>query len=461
MQTYLEFLDLSVGFPQEGFKVVNDTLFFHDIDLMEIVETYGTPLRFTYLPIISKKIQQAKLYFQKAFIRNDYRGTYTYCYCTKSSHFRHVLEEALKNDIHIETSSAFDIPIIEALERRGMIKKDTMVVCNGFKREQYKQNIVDLIHDGFTNIIPVLDNKEEFNFYQNELEQPCKLGIRIAVEEQPDYEFYTSRLGVRAEDIIDFYLHKIKRAPNFKLVMLHFFVNSGIRDTPYYWNELEKCVQLYCKLSKVNPDLHVLNIGGGLPFRNSLDFQFDYEYIINEIVSRIKQICEENEVREPDLVTEFGSYTVAEASGLLFRVIGRKQQNDREKWLMLDCSIMTTLPDVWALNQRYILLPINNWDAEYERVNLGGITCDSQDFYNHDAHIKVLFLPKTRKQQFLGFFHTGAYQETLSGLGGIHHCLIPTPRHLLIRKTQENRLDFEIFTEEQNSREVLKILGYA
>jgi arginine decarboxylase len=192
-----------------------------------------------------------------------------------------------------------------------------------------------------------------------------------------------------------------------------------------------------------------------------LDFQFDYEYIINEIVSRIKQICEENEVREPDLVTEFGSYTVAEASGLLFRVIGRKQQNDREKWLMLDCSIMTTLPDVWALNQRYILLPINNWDAEYERVNLGGITCDSQDFYNHDAHIKVLFLPKTRKQQFLGFFHTGAYQETLSGLGGIHHCLIPTPRHLLIRKTQENRLDFEIFTEEQNSREVLKILGYA
>ena len=33
-------------------------------NLMEMIETYGTPLRFTYLPLISKKIQQAKLFFQ-------------------------------------------------------------------------------------------------------------------------------------------------------------------------------------------------------------------------------------------------------------------------------------------------------------------------------------------------------------------------------------------------------------
>lgn len=460
MQSYAEFLDLSVGFPQDGFEVVDDELYFHDINLMELVETFGTPLRFTYMPIISKKIQQAKLMFQKAMLKHNYRGSYKYAYCTKSSHFKHVLEEALKNDIHLETSSAFDMPIIEHLEKKGMITKDIFILCNGFKKQMYMQYIVDLIHDGFHNLIPILDNKEEFNFYNNELEIPCKLGIRIATEEKPDFPFYTSRLGIRYEDIIDFYNTKIKNNPNFKMVLLHFFVNSGIRDTPYYWNELEKNVELYCKLKKINPDLQYLDIGGGLPFKDSLTFDYDYEYMISEIINRIKQICTEHQVQEPDIITEFGSYTVAESGGTLFKVIGRKQQNDREKWLMLDGSLMTTLPDIWALGQRFILLPLNNWDETYERVNLGGLTCDSLDFYNNDAHINSIFMPKTRKLQYIGFFHTGAYQETLSGTGGIHHCLMPTPRHVIIRKNRDETLSYDVKDEEQNSKQVLKILGY-
>ncbi|MES2628339.1 MAG: arginine decarboxylase [Bacteroidota bacterium] len=462
MQSYAEFLDLSVGFPQGSYEVIDDELYFNDLNLMEMIETYGTPLKFTYLPSISKNIQQAKLWFQQAIIKNDYRGKYVYCYCTKSSHFRHILEEALKNDIHLETSSAFDMPIIDHLEKKGQVRKDVMVICNGFKREQYKQYIVDMIRDGFTNIIPVLDNKEEFNFYDDELaDKEVQVGIRIASEEQPDSQFYTSRLGIREDDIVDFYQNRISRHGNVKLKLLHFFINSGITDTPYYWNELEKHVTTYCKLKKVCPDLSMLDIGGGMPFKTSLSFEFDYEYMCNEIVKRIKEICSEHNVEEPDLITEFGKYTVAEASGILFKVIGRKQQNDREKWLMLDGSFITTLPDVWALNQRYITLPINNWENEYEKVYLGGITCDGQDYYSQEANENAIFMPKTRKVQYVGFFHTGAYQESLSGYGGIHHCLLPTPKHVLIRRNRDETFNYEVFGEEQNSKQALKLLGYS
>ncbi|MCE3008584.1 MAG: arginine decarboxylase [Bacteroidetes bacterium] len=461
MQNYAEFINQSVDFPQAGFQVRDDELYFHDINLMELLETYGTPLRFSYLPIISENIQRAKKLFHDAIRKHKYSGRYTYCYCTKSSHFSYVLEEALKNDIHLETSSAFDIPLIEALEKKGQIAKDVLIICNGFKSEAYKQHIVDLIHDGFTNIIPVLDNKEEFFFYDDELDEPQKIGIRVAVEEQPDYHLYTSRLGIRADDVLSLYSDKISQYPNFQVTLLHFFTQAGIHDTPYYWNELEKVVNLYCKFRKINPHLDTLNIGGGLPYRNSLFFEYDYEYMIGEIVSRIKAICASYEVPEPNLITEFGSFTVAESQGILFRVIGRKMQNDREKWLMINGSLMTSLPDIWALGQKYILLPVNNWDAGYERVVLGGITCDSQDYYSEDAHVNVVFLPKTRKVQYLGFFHTGAYQESLSGFGGIHHCLIPTPRHVLIRKNTDGGYAFEIFNEEQTSKQVLKILGYS
>jgi arginine decarboxylase len=44
--------------------------------------------------------------------------------------------------------------------------------------------------------------------------------------------------------------------------MLHFFINTGIRDNAYYWNELSKCVSVYCDLKNICPELDSLNIGG-------------------------------------------------------------------------------------------------------------------------------------------------------------------------------------------------------
>ena len=65
------------------------------------------------------------------------------------------------------------------------------------------------------------------------------------------------------------------------------------------------------------------------------------------------------------------------------------------------------MPDTWALNQRYPFLAINNWDSEYERVHLGGLTCDSEDFYNAEVHSNAIFLPKMQhgRDQYIGFFH--------------------------------------------------------
>ena len=117
---YIDLIDQSFHFPQEEFKLEDKELHFHDIDLMKLVEDYGVPLKFTYLPQISNNIQRAKTWFADAFKKHKYKGKYNYCYCTKSSHFKHVLDEALTNDIHIETSSAFDIDIVKALKKEGI-----------------------------------------------------------------------------------------------------------------------------------------------------------------------------------------------------------------------------------------------------------------------------------------------------------------------------------------------------
>lgn len=459
---YLDLVEQTFDFPTAEFTVKENALHWMGVDLQSLIEQYGTPLKITFRPKISSQIKKAKKLFAKAFEKHQYNANYNYCYCTKSSHFSFVIDEVLKNNVHLETSSGFDIDIIERLFKDQKISKEQFIISNGYKKLTYIEKSANLINNGFHNLYPVIDNKAELNTYQNLVNEKLRFGIRIASEEDPKFEFYTSRLGIGYKDIVPFYAEQIQGKDWLELKMLHFFINTGIQDTAYYWNELAKCVSVYCSLKKICPELDSLNIGGGFPIQQSLNFDYDYEYMIDEIVNQIKIMCNERGVEEPHIFTEFGSYKVGEAGATFYSILGQKQQNDREKWNMIDSSFMTTLPDTWAINKRFILFAINNWDKPYERVFLGGLTCDSDDYYNSEQHSNAIYLPKYNSQspQYIGFFHTGAYQETVGGYGGLQHCLTPAPKHVVVDRDENGELTSILFAEEQTAEKMLSILGY-
>jgi arginine decarboxylase len=459
---YLDLIEQSFNFPQEEFYVEDNELYMHDIPLMDLVKQYGTPLKFTYLPSISASIERARKWFNVAIAKANYGGKYIQCYCTKSSHFSFVMEEVLKNDVHIETSSQFDINIIKSMEEEGLIDKSLHIVCNGYKLPEYIENIGSLINDGYENIIPVLDNLSELDQLLAVTTKPLNVGMRIASEEEPKFEFYTSRLGVGYIDLISFYKDKMQLNKQVNLKMLHFFINTGIKDTAYYWSELNKCLNVYCELRKICPTLDSLNIGGGFPIKNSLSFEYDYEYMAEEIINQVEHACRLNEVPEPDIYTEFGTFTVGESGGAIYSVVHQKKQNDKERWNMIDSSFITTLPDTWATSKRFLMLPLNRWDCEYERVFLGGVTCDSDDYYNSEQHVNAIFLPKydADEQLYIGFFNVGAYQESIGGFGGIQHCLTPAPKHVIINRDVDGKVSTRLFSKEQSFKSMLKTLGY-
>ncbi|MES2776208.1 MAG: arginine decarboxylase [Bacteroidota bacterium] len=463
--TYTGLVQQTFHFPQEGFNVKDEYLQFNGVDLKALIDKHGTPLKLTYLPKIGMQINKAKTMFANAFKKYNYTGQYNYCYCTKSSHFSFIVEEALKHQIHLETSFAYDIEIVNKLYQRRRINKETFIICNGYKQKSYTSRIAKLLNTGFKNVIPVLDNIQELQAYKKSVKVPFKLGIRVAAEEEPNFPFYTSRLGIRPRDILAFYVDEIEGYEDkFQLKMLHIFLNKGIKDDIYYWSELNKVINLYCQLKKICPELDSINIGGGFPIKHSLGFEYDYQFMINEIVRNIKAACKKAKVQEPNIFTEFGSFTVGESMAHIYSVIGQKEQNDREIWYMIDSSFITTLPDTWGIGERFLMLPINKWDEEYQRVVLGGITCDSHDYYDSEEHINEVFLPKvngTEKENlYVGFFHTGAYQDQISGYGGIKHCLIPSPKHVIVDFDKNGKLEDWVYAREQTAQSMLKILGY-
>ncbi|MCO5249462.1 MAG: arginine decarboxylase [Chitinophagales bacterium] len=457
---YIDLIEQTYYFPQDGFDLDGEWLRFNNIDLKSLIKKHGAPLKISYLPKIGENINKARRWFHEAFESLGYNGHYYYSYCTKSSHFSFVLDEVLKNNSNIETSSNYDINLIRTLYENKKIDKNIKILCNGFKPKNYVDSIISLYSDGFKNITPILDNMEELDGYKGV--ENLSIGIRMAAEEEPNYQFYTSRLGIRQKDIIPFYLEKIKQLPNVELKMLHFFIDSGIKDSAYYWSELNKCLRMYVELRKVCPTLKNINIGGGMPIRYSLGSKIDYSYIISEIVNKIKAFCDEARIEHPNIFTEFGNFTVGESGAIIFEIIGQKKQNDSELWYMINGSLMTTIPDAWGLSQRFILLPINNWHQSYQRTIIGGLSCDVSDYYNSEVHINQVYMPKIVGEQslYIGFFHTGAYQDSISGYGGIKHCLIPSPKHIIIDKDKSGKLSHYVYNEEQSAESMLKILGY-
>ena len=149
----------------------------------------------------------------------------------------------------------------------------------------------------------------------------CKIGIRIASEEEPKFDFYTSRLGIRYNDIVEYYRDQDPAATRSSSSRCcTSFINTGIKDTAYYWNELSKCLSVYCELKKICPGLDSLeHRQGGSRSRTRWAFDYDYEYMTEEIVAQIKNVLQPGRrSRSRTSFTEFGSFTVGESGATLF-----------------------------------------------------------------------------------------------------------------------------------------------
>ncbi|MDZ7806962.1 MAG: hypothetical protein U5K71_07590 [Gracilimonas sp.] len=161
--TYYELIDQTYDFPQNGFDLKNSTLHFNGVDLHRLIKKYGTPFKISYLPKIREKIAQSRQWFNSAIEENNYSGKYEFCYCTKCCHFNHVVRTALKENVSLETSSSFDIDLIENLYNKGVFNSDKTIVHNGYKTDDYIKKIGRLINNGFKNSITVLDNARELD----------------------------------------------------------------------------------------------------------------------------------------------------------------------------------------------------------------------------------------------------------------------------------------------------------
>lgn len=432
--------------------------------------TLPSPLEIIYLPIIRRQIDQMRRIFAEAIEVVGYEGQFHYAYASKANAAEEVIRTTLGAGAHHEMSSTVDVEIARQMIARGLLTPDRMVICNGFKPAgtDYADNIIRLRRE-HEKVIPIVEDMSELKpFIESNL--LFEVGLRQKSygphEDEVTMDTYNSRFGMDLEQIwraADY----VTAAPNLTLRIYHAMVGSQIVNAHDFVNRLKPPMEIYARLRQRHPDLTIFNFGGGMPVAMTLDFNFDYGQFVRLLLTTMQEVCWRYGVPVPDIMGEFGRYTTSEHGAHLFQVVTVKENNSKLPWYIINGSIMTSFPDSWALGEHFIVLPLNHLDRPFQRVQLGGLTCDSDDVYPPKPSESPLFLPVETEELYVGFFSIGAYQEMLGGVRGSKHCVLPEAYELIVDSVQEGpeeidgrkRFYFEVLRG-QTPGDVLRNLGY-
>lgn len=455
--------DKSILDNHEYLSFKDDRLYYKDIDLLNLVKQYGAPLEVAYTPMISEQVAKMKSLFDEKIRKYNYGSKYNYAYATKANYYSEVVTTALKSVDFLETSSAYDINIVIDLVNHGYIKPGYTVICNGFKNEEYVSNIKCLLDKGI-NVVPIIENKEEFELLKNLHEYKINVGVRynsdfearLIKNDFTSADEFDNRFGFNEEKIFDI-AEKINNTENLSLKVFHFHFGGTITNIDNYIKGLSNIYELYCRLQQKFGTFEYFDFGGGFPVKYSLTYRFDYDSLVDKMISAIKNKSQEYGIDEPQLIGEHGRYTVADHSFYIYKIDFAKNN-----WYVINGSLMNMTPDMWGIDQDFTILPINLINNKCIPVSLGGETCDPDDrYFLNDKNVKM-FMPVIQDGEdlYVAIFSIGAYQEIISGIGGVHHCMIPEGNELIIYKDKDDNLRYYKANSKQTAEQMLKLLDY-
>src|SRR5260221_886 len=140
---------------------------------------------------------------------------------------------------------------------------------------------------------------------------------------------FSTPIGLSTSEILEAIeiLREAKMESAFKL--LHFHIGSQIPDILTIKRAVREAAMYYAKLHKLGHPLEYLDVGGGLAidydgsrseFHSSMNYSVE-EYA-SDIVYNIMDVCDDEQVPHPNIISESGRAIVAHHSVLVVQAFG-------------------------------------------------------------------------------------------------------------------------------------------
>src|SRR5262249_14976246 len=186
-------------------------------------------------------------------------------------------------------------------------------------------------------VIPVVEKFSELETivkHADQLKVRPSIGIRVKLAARGAGRWrssagYRSKFGLTLTEVLEAVEYLKKRGMEDCLELIHFHLGSQITNIRSIKNALNEAARVYVELHRVGAGVTMLDVGGGLGIDydgSQTDFESSVNYTLqeyaNDVVHRIKTVCDECNVPHPTIVSESGRAVVAYHSVLVFDVLG-------------------------------------------------------------------------------------------------------------------------------------------
>jgi arginine decarboxylase len=311
------------------------------VDVMNVIEeirtsNVGMPVLIRFQDIIRHRVVALNEAFKKSIAEYGYKGRYQGVYPIKVNQMREVVEEILDAgrpyDFGLEAGSKAELTAVIAMPTTP----SSLVVCNGYKDYGFIKTALMGVKLG-KRVIIVIEKLTEL--YQviavaKELAVTPLIGIRTKLYSKGSGKWESSggefaKFGLTTPELLHA-VNVLKQeglTDSFKL--LHFHIGSQITNIRTIKDAVKEGTRIYAKLKKMGLGLEFLDVGGGLGVdydgsRTSFESSINYsmpEYV-SDVVYSIQEVCQAEEVPEPNIVSESGRALVAHHSVLVVNVFG-------------------------------------------------------------------------------------------------------------------------------------------
>ena len=544
------------------------------IDLKELVDEVakrgiGLPLLIRFSDILRSRVVELNEAFKNAIAENGYQGQYRGVYPIKVNQDRYLVEQIVKDGrpyhYGLEAGSKPELLAVMAM----LEDDDALVICNGYKDEEYIDTALMASKLG-KRVILVVEKLTELPLIAQVakkvgVEPMIGLRAKLSTRGAGKWEGSAgdrSKFGLSAREMLEAirFMKENDFLKGFKL--LHFHLGSQISAIRSLKEALREAARFYVELVKAGAPLEYLDVGGGLGvdydgtqtnFASSMNYSMQ-EYA-NDVIFHIGEICNAEKIPHPSIVSESGRAVTAHHSVLVVDVLGQSEfrvgkipetlAEDAPKLLrnlfetyrdvsrknlleayhdavdakeeclqrfgigavtleqrvlaedlfwgtcqkilrlvremddvpeeldglekalsdtyFCNFSMFQSLPDIWAIDQLFPIMPIHRLgDEPTRRAVLADITCDSDGKIDHfidrrDVKPVLELHPLNGKEYYLGIFLIGAYQEILGDL----HNLFGNTNTVHVSLAAGGGYQIEHVVTGDTVTDVLKYVSYA
>jgi arginine decarboxylase len=545
----------------------------HAIDVPAVLEETArrgvkTPILLRFPQLLEAQVAKLQGAFDRALTEFKYPERYLPVFPVKVNQQRPVVDSLLKygwkRGLGLEVGSRPELMAATALST----PPDALIVCNGFKDPDYLSTASLATRLG-KNVVVVMEKPFEIEQYldlASETQVLPWVGFRIKLQARGSGLWdksggFASKFGLSTLQLLQA-LDRLEGAGlRDRVNLLHFHIGSQITEIRKIKNAVHEAARIYAKVRRRGVRVRYLDVGGGLGVdydgsgtSSDASVNYNVQEYANDVVFGIKEVCDDEDVPAPSIVSESGralvahhSLLVTDVRGVISTVVaesppltgrepevvqdladvarnisvknfrefyhdaleyrdqmsslfklGMLELEDRAKaetlfWqiahravrysktakfvadefveletrlhdkYICNFSVFQSLPDHWALDQLFPVIPIHRLNEEPTRkARLVDITCDSDGEVEKFVDLKdikgALEVHEIREGEtyYLAFALIGAYQDTMGDL----HNLFGSVNEADVILSPEGKSIVRTVRRGDRARDTLRSYGY-